>query len=99
MLGYPNMGLENLDNKFSSVTVLYNGSLADQMAGFVSAEDLSAYSVVSNTCLQSVVGPLNVAVAGPSSGGPLLLQLLLKINQSMAITAPILSVALNLKGN
>ncbi|XP_046658453.1 glutathione hydrolase 7-like isoform X1 [Homalodisca vitripennis] len=76
---------------------LYSGSLSSQLTQFVNAEDLAKYRVLSDNCVETTIGHYKVAVAGSNSGGPTLLSLLLKINQTLAGDNPILTVASSLR--
>lgn len=64
----------------------------------VSADDLAQYRVVAGDCQQQVLGHYQLTTGGSGSGGPLLIHLLNKINETMTVDDPVVRVALGLKG-
>lgn len=83
----------------SGSDAFYNGSLSSQLRGYFSEQQLSDYRILSETCLLSEYIGYKVVVPGPGSGGPLLHQALMFLNQTLSHDAPLVSAALALKDN
>lgn len=72
--------------------------MTTQLEDYFTAGELSNYKVLTGSCLTSLYKQYKVVVPGPGSGGPLLLQALRFLNQTIMNEASLFSVALAMKG-